>query len=65
MITCPHCHGETVPESTFCMNCGKPLDKITVYDPKVKANREVSLTEAVETIKAAEELKKRILPPED
>jgi predicted amidophosphoribosyltransferase len=63
-ITCIHCRRQC-PEGRFCQNCGRPLDKVSVFDPKEGAHREISLREAEEIIKSAETLKRQLNPKEN
>lgn len=48
MKTCPHCKKKIPPE------------RLNVYDPQVKAYREVSVEEARKMVAAADELKKHL-----
>lgn len=41
MKVCPHCHKDLPDDSTFCIYCGKPLQKVTMKDLE-KAKEKIS-----------------------
>ena len=41
MKVCPHCHKDLPDDSTFCIYCGKPLQKVNIKDLE-KAKEKIS-----------------------